>query len=361
MIIKTLSVAGFRNLKEQNFVPGQGCNVIFGENAQGKTNLLEAIWLFTGGKSFRGAKENEMISFDGPFAKLEMNFESEGRPQKMAVRLTQGKEVFLNGVKCRSSADVVGKLGCVVFSPVHLNLVKEGPALRRRFMDGAICQMKPSYLSLLNEYRRALLSRSALLKDCQYHAELLDTLDVWDSQLAGLGAAIVKSRKEFVMQLSLAAVEIYGGISRGKEQLSLHYESTVEENEEYHQSFLKALQNSRALDLKNKTTGIGPHRDDLSLLIDGASARSFGSQGQQRSCVLALKLAEAALMEYLFNEKPVILLDDVLSELDKNRQQYVLNKLSGFQVFITCCEKENFEGLTDGALFLMESGRLSAV
>ena len=163
------------------------------------------------------------------------------------------------------------------------------------------------------------------------------------------------------MQLSPAAVEIYGGISRGKEQLSLHYESTVEENEEYHQSFLKALQNSRALDLKNKTTGIGPHRDDLSLLIDGASARSFGSQGQQRSCVLALKLAEAALMEYLFNEKPVILLDDVLSELDKNRQQYVLNKLSGFQVFITCCEKENFEGLTDGALFLMESGRLSAV
>ncbi len=358
MKITELGIAAFRNLKEQTILPGGGSNVIYGENAQGKTNLLEAIWLFTGGKSFRGAKENEMIPFDGQFAKLSMQFESEGRPQQMDLRLTQTKEMFLNGAKCRTAADVVGKLGCVVFSPVHLNLVKDGPNLRRRFMDGAICQMKPSYISSMNQYRRALLSRGALLKDCQYHAELLDTLDIWDVQLAGLAERIVEKRKEFIEKLTPVAEEAYAGICGGKEQLSIRYESTVPEGD-YRQEFLKQLRENRALDLKNRTTSAGPHRDDLVLCINGNSARSYGSQGQQRSCVLALKLAEAALMEQLFSEKPVILLDDVLSELDKNRQQYVLNKLSGFQVFITCCEKEHFEGLENGVLFFMQDGQLT--
>lgn len=359
MVIERLEISAFRNLKEQKITFEPGVNVIFGENAQGKTNLLECLWLFSGGKSFRGAKEAEMLPFDGAFSRVKVTFISEGRPQEMEFRIADAKEMILNGVKQRSAADCIGKLVCVVFSPTHLSLVKEGPAERRKYMDGAICQLKPAFVKVLGDYRRALLSRSALLRDCRYHAELLDTLDVWDRQIAVLAGVIVGRRREYLELIGDSVKEIYHGISSGREELTLHYLSTAEEKGSYEEALLQKLQENRETDMRFFTTSAGPHRDDLELFINSASARSYGSQGQQRSCVLALKLAEAGVLERTYGEKPVVLLDDVLSELDRNRQQYILNRISGSQVFITCCEKENFDALAAGALYHMQGGEVT--
>ena len=368
MNIKRLQFENYRNLQKGELVPAEEVNIFFGDNAQGKTNLLESVWLFTGGRSFRGAKDGELIAFaqDGlqeKTARLEMDFFAGEREQNAVVTIAGGKRTaVLNGVSKGSASALVGAFCAVVFSPVHLTLVKEGPAERRRFLDAAICQMKPAYAGLLSRYTHTLAQRNALLKDISYHSELLDTLEIWEEKLARYGGAIAAQRLLYIHKLTERARGFYSGISSGKESFSAQYRSTFCENETIEQKdlieiLLKKLKEARKEDIAAGFTGAGPHRDDLEMMINGISARSFGSQGQQRSCVLALKLAEASILKEEMGEKPIVLLDDVMSELDTSRQDYLLNRLRGWQVFITCCDPAPLLRMIQGKAFEVKNGQ----
>lgn len=339
MKVLSLTARGFRNLRDLTFTPHEGLNVVYGENAQGKTNLLEAMWLFTGGRSFRGAKDAELIAFGGEEAALSLSFFSQEREQEAGLTLRAGARRFtLNGVPQRSGAALVGRFCAVVFSPEHLSLVKGGPAERRAFLDSALCQVRPQYAAVFARYRHTLNQRNALLKDIARHPELLDTLSIWDERLCRYGEQLVRDRRAYLEKLAPVAARHYEGISGGREALGVFYEPSFRE------SMAEELRAAQREDLRSGHTSVGPHRDDLGLRLSGTPARSFASQGQQRSIVLALKLAEAAVLALSCGEEPVVFLDDVLSELDAGRQAYLLRTLGGRQVFLTGCEKAPLVG-----------------
>ena len=362
MKVEQLRLEHYRNLEPGVLRPCEGVNVIYGSNAQGKTNLLEAVWLFTGGRSFRGSKDGELIAFDEERAELTMDFFAQERQQQAKVTIANGKRAaVLNGVPKASASALIGSFCAVVFAPSHLSPTKEGPAERPRFLDAAICQEKPAYAGLISRYSHTLSQRNALLKDVSYHAELLDTLEIWEEKLARYGGSIAGERLRYLSGLSKEAQEVYRGISEGKERFSARYRSTFfEEGGDARQlagQLRQKLFASRREDLAMGFTGCGPHRDDVEVTIDGKSARAFGSQGQQRSCVLAHKLAEASMLRRSLGEKPVVLLDDVMSELDVSRQDYLLNHIGGWQVFITCCEPDAILRMASGAAFEIDKGR----
>ena len=347
MYIKKLTFKNYRNLENASFEPFDGVNVIYGDNAQGKTNMLEMIWLFTGGRSFRGSKDGELIRFGEKSALIGAEFYAAGREQTIEITINPGKRSAVqNGVAKGYMSQIIGTFCCVIFSPDHLQLIKSGPEERRSFIDGALCQIKPQYAVMLSRYRRILNERNALLKDIPRHRELIDTLDIWDEKLSFEGAKIAAERLKYMTRLSPAASGYYSGISDKREVLSLSYKSTFGaeagmSTAEIKQLLLNSLIKRQNDDIYCGFTGSGVHRDDIAAKIDNKSARSFGSQGQQRSTVLSLKLAEAQILGEEQNEPPVILLDDVLSELDPKRQGYLINKLNNRQVFITCCEPSN--------------------
>ena len=346
MYIKSLSFSNYRNLSDTEIFPSEGINVIYGDNAQGKTNLLECIWLFTGGRSFRGSKDNELIAFGEKNASAELCFYSKNREQTILINIGGGKRsAVLNDVPKNYLSQIVGVFCAVVFSPDHLTLIKNGPEERRNFIDAAICQMKPGYAVQLSRYKKILNERNALLKDIPRHRELEDMLEIWNERLSHEGALISLERRKYIGKLSEIAAVFYDGISGGKENLKVEYKTGFSCDEgnsvtEIKEALLKILEIRQADDIYCVFTASGIHRDDLFIKINDREARNFGSQGQQRSAVLSLKLAEAAVLGEETGEKPVILLDDVLSELDEARQNYLLHKLQGLQVFITCCEKE---------------------
>ena len=344
--------------------PCETVNIIYGDNAQGKTNLLEAIWLLSGAKSFRGAKDADLIRFGESRALIESDFFCAGRQQTSKIQLEGKKTAWLNDIRQDSITAFAGIFTTVVFSPSHLGLVKDGPAGRRKFLDTSICQITPRYIGMIGQYQRILLQRNTLLKDISYASALLDTLDIWDEKLSALGGVIIRMRMEYTRRLQKEAEDIYKGISMERESFSLDYrpfELPVQEGQtqrEISSLLLEKMMQNRSEDLRSGSTGIGPHRDDLEISINGRSVRSFGSQGQQRSSVLALKLAESRCIGDILGERPVILLDDVMSELDQNRREYLLNHLTGSQIFITCCDKGYFSRLEGGRVFRMEHGQL---
>ena len=364
MKISRLHLEQFRNIESLSVFPCETVNIIYGDNAQGKTNLLEAIWLLSGAKSFRGAKDADLIRFGESRALIESDFFCAGRQQTSKIQLEGKKTAWLNDIRQDSITAFAGIFTTVVFSPSHLGLVKDGPAGRRKFLDTSICQITPRYIGMIGQYQRILLQRNTLLKDISYASALLDTLDIWDEKLSALGGVIIRMRMEYTRRLQKEAEDIYKGISMEREFFSLDYrpfELPVQEGQTQREisSLLpeKMMQN-RSEDLRSGSTGIGPHRDDLEISINGRSVRSFGSQGQQRSSVLALKLAESRCIGDILGERPVILLDDVMSELDQNRREYLLNHLTGSQIFITCCDKGYFSRLEGGRVFRMEHGQL---
>lgn len=362
MIVKELRFENYRNLINNQITPNENVNVIYGENAQGKTNLLEAIWLFCGGHSFRGSKENEMIAFDKKYFRLEMDFYSCERDQSADIVFGRDrKQVWINGVERNSSSYLTEVFSAVVFSPEHLNLIKRGPNIRRRFIDAAICQHRIRYASLLSKYQQIINQRNALLKDIKRHSELKDTLSIWDDSLVVVGAQILQERYNYLKKLREPARAYHSGISADKEELDISYLSTsdTDENDDLftlREKLRDAYENSRREDFYTGYTSVGPHRDDLNFKINGISVRRFGSQGQQRSAVLSMKLSEAELLYEKNGERPVILLDDVLSELDNSRQDFLLNKVEAYQVFVTCCEESNKEQLKNGKVFYIENG-----
>lgn len=247
----------------------------------------------------------------------------------------------------------------MIFSPEHLLLVKEGPQRRRNFIDGALCQIKPGYAKVLSKYNRSLIQRNTLLKDISKHPELWETMDIWNERLVLTGAQVIYERMKYVDSLSPRVTEIYSGISKNREIAQISYETLPGGSiEEISAAYREEIKKSEKIDLKLGFTSVGPHRDDLDILLNGISARSFGSQGQQRSAVLALKLAEADILEERIGEPPLILLDDVMSELDESRQDYLLNHLHKRQVFITCCSPETVNLMEKGRIFTVESGEV---
>lgn len=364
MKVQKLSFKNFRNLEDGSISPCEGVNVIYGDNAQGKTNLIEALWLFCGGHSFRTSKDSEIICWNKDHARLDLDFFGQGRDQHAELRFIGGKKtVIINGVEKNTASSLIEKFCAVVFSPEHLNLIKRGPGERRRFIDSAICREKLQNAVILSRYNRMLNQRNTLLKDILKKPYLEDTLDIWDAQLTHFGAMLIKRRLEYMKMLSEKAAEFHSGISRGKEELSVRYIATegfeeTDDEETIRKRFAEKCISNRANDIHMGITLSGPHRDDMEILINGKNAKAFASQGQQRSAVLSLKLAEAAVLKERMGEEPVILLDDVLSELDNGRQDFLLNELKDCQVFITCCEPSNKEQLKEGKVFNVNNGKI---
>lgn len=362
MKLKALEINNFRNIENMNIEPCETVNVIFGENAQGKTNLLESIWLFTGCKSFRGTSDKELVMFEKEKSKLKLDFFSDGRDQYMNIDIDTKRKISKNGIEYPSCSKAVGEIRCVVFSPVHLSIIKQGPAERRKFIDIAISQLRPNYAKLLTEYNRSVKQRNILLKDAAFHSEIYDMLDIWDDRTAHYASRIANYRISYLEKLKIQVDEIYGGISSKKEKIEIKYiQSGEKENFISKEEYIEKLKKARKEDIALGSTSVGIHRDDIEISIDGISARKYGSQGQQRSAALALKLGEASVIKEMTGEQPVALLDDVMSELDISRQDYILNHIKDWQVFITCCDPNTIKNLKQGKGFEIEKGKIISI
>ena len=361
MRLEHLQVENFRNLESAQLTPSPVLTVICGPNGQGKTNLLEAIWLLTGGKSFRGAKDAELIRRDSPFAVLEANFQAGDRDQQMRLTVGSrgtkrpGRTVKLNGADRGRAASIAGTFTAVVFDPNHLSLVKGGPEGRRRFLDAALCQLYPGYLVALRRYARTVAQKNALLKAYDITPGADTLLETFNEGLAKTGAEVMARRTAYLARLAPAAAQNYRDISSGAETLTVTYQPCCEPTPEALAARLREVKNT---ELRAGFCLTGPHREDLEIDIDGQPGRIYGSQGQQRSAVLSLKLAEASVAGEILGEHPVMLLDDVLSELDDARQAYLLTRIEDKQTFVTTCDSAAF-ARTNGKLVFVKGGRTS--
>ncbi len=339
MILKSVALSHFRNYDDLYMEFDKGTNILYGDNAQGKTNVLESIYVSGTTKSHKGSKDRELIQFGQEEAHIRTIVEKGGLDYQIDMHLKKNKSkgIAINRMPIKKASELFGILNIVFFSPEDLNIIKNGPSERRRFLDVELCQLDKIYLYNLTKYNKVLNQRNRLLKDISFRLELLDTLAVWDMQLVEYGRKVIQTRKEFVEELNGIVYEIHKNISGDKEELVLKYEPDVlEENLE------QELARCREKDLKFGQTSVGPHRDDLCFMIQEIDVRKFGSQGQQRSCALSLKLSEIELVKKSIRETPVLILDDVLSELDSNRQNFLLNSIHDIQTVITCTGLDEF-------------------
>ena len=339
MVIKSLELADFRNYKELNINFDTGTNILYGDNAQGKTNILEAIYISATTKSHKGSKDKEVINFDKEEAHIRTCLEKENVEYMvdMYLRKNKSKGIAIDKQKIKKASELIGLLNVVFFSPEDLAIIKEGPSERRRFADMELCQLDNFYLYNLNHYNKIINQRNKLLKDLYFHPELKETLDIWDSQLVSFGSKIIERRELFAGQLCDIIREIHSRLSGGKEELVIKYEPDV-----LIEDFEKRMKENQEKDIHSKVTGTGPHRDDFTFIVNGIDIRRFGSQGQQRTAALSLKLSEIELVKKITGDTPVLLLDDVLSELDSSRQNYLLNSIGDIQTIITCTGLDEF-------------------
>ena len=339
MIIKSIELADYRNYDSLTMQFDKGTNILYGDNAQGKTNILEAIFLAATTKSHRGSKDREIIGFDKEEAHIRTYLEKEGVETRvdMHLRKNKSKGIAIDGQKIKKAADLLGLCNVVFFSPEDLGIIKNGPSERRRFVDMELCQLDALYLHNLNHYNRIVDQRNKLLKDMYLNEDLKETLGIWDMQLSSFGSSIIERRRLFVDQLNEIIYDIHKKLSGGRETLQVKYEPDVETDQ-----FERQLKLHRERDLKAKMTSVGPHRDDFSFFIRDVDIRKYGSQGQQRTAALSLKLSEIELVRKIARDTPILLLDDVLSELDHNRQNDLLNSIGEIQTIITCTGLEEF-------------------
>ena len=339
MLIKSIDLQYFRNYELQRIEFDGGTNILYGDNAQGKTNVLEAVYVSGTTKSHRGSKDNEMISFnqDEAHIKVMMNRRNIDYRIDVHVKRNKSKGIAINGIPIKKSMELYGLMNLVIFSPEDLRIIENGPAERRRFIDMELCQLDKIYAGDLINYRKVLEQRNNLLRDISYQPSLADTIDVWDMQLVRYGREIISRRQKFIDQLNNIIKDIHTRLTGGKENLVIKYVPSTEADE-----LENVLAQNRDRDIRMKYTGAGPHRDDMCFCIDGVDAHKFGSQGQKRTSALSLKLAEIELVKQITGDKPVLLLDDVLSELDSNRQNYLLNSIRDVQTIITCTGLDEF-------------------
>ncbi len=339
MIIESLELSDYRNYDTLSLKFDNGINILYGDNAQGKTNILEAMYLCSTTKSHRGSKDKEIIRLGTDESHIRMMTGKDGISHKIDMHLKKNKPkgIAMDGIPIRKSGELLGFIHIVFFSPEDLSIIKNGPGERRRFIDMELCQLDKVYLYNLSKYNKIITQRNNLLKQINYSDSLRDTLEVWDQQLVVCGREVIKARKKFIEQLNSIIFGIHKKLSGGREELVIQYEPNVTAD-----VFEDKLKKSRDRDIQSRMTSVGPHRDDIIFMIGDIDIRRFGSQGQQRTSALSLKLSEIELVRRVIKDEPILLLDDVLSELDRNRQTYLLDSIDNIQTFVTCTGLEEF-------------------
>ena len=369
MNIKNIYLKNFRNYEEEKIELCPGINIFFGENAQGKTNILEAIYLTSIGKSYRTQKYNEMIKWGKDQCKVYLDFEKneiEGSIE-FYIKRNQKKQIKINGIKIEKIGDILGKLNTVIFSPDHLKIIKEGPSERRKFIDAILSQARVRYFYNLIQYLKILGQRNSLLSGDKKGGEIERTLDIWDAQLIEYGSNIMIERFNFVNTIKDCINNINKELSGGKEELLLEYRPSfyIKDYNLNNIQFIygKTIEEGRPKDIRRGNTNWGPHRDELNFSIKGKELRNFGSQGQQRSALLSVKLAETVFIKEETGTTPVLLLDDVFSELDKNRQNHLLEYMKDIQVILTCTDfkKIDFLNIDNYSLFEVKKGNVNKI
>ena len=347
MFIESIELLNYRNYKQLHMDFHSGTNVLYGDNAQGKTNILEAVYVCSTTKSHKGSKDKEIVRFGEEESHIKMTVRRDGIPYRIDMHLKKNrtKGVAVNGVPIKKASELFGIVNVIFFSPEDLNIIKNGPAERRRFLDLELCQLNKVYVYDLVQYNRVVVQRNRLLKEMDSDPSLKETLNIWDSQLVRFGSELIRLRTRFVEELNELIREIHFHLSGEREELEIRYEPNV-----MPETFEAELSRNRNQELRQRLTLTGPHRDDLNFIVNGADIRKFGSQGQQRTAALSLKLSEIELVKRTVKDYPVLLLDDVLSELDSRRQAFILNRIrehllseiSHIQTLITCTGLDEF-------------------
>ncbi len=362
MFIKSMELVDYRNYESLSLQFSTGTNIFFGDNAQGKTNILEAIFLSATTKSHKSSKDKDIILFGKDEAHIRTYLDKNDCEMKVDMHLRGGKSkgIAIDGTRLKKASDLLGICNVVIFSPEDLGIIKEEPAKRRNFVDMELCQLDSFYLYNLTNYNKIVTQRNSLLKDISVNknVSLIETLPIWDMQIVSYGSKIIERRKAFAEQLNEIIKDIHKKLSGGKEEIEIIYEPNVEIDD-----FEVCLNKNKERDIKAKITTVGPHRDDFCFLVNGVDIRKFGSQGQQRTAALSLKLSEIELVKKIARDTPILLLDDVLSELDSNRQNYLLNTIGDIQTMITCTGLEEFVNsrFSMDRIFKVENGKVTCL
>ncbi len=339
MIVKKIELNNFRNYDFLDLTFDSKTNILYGNNAQGKTNILEAVYICSATKSHRSSKDTELIKFDEDEGHIKIIIEKKGREHRIDIHLRKNKSkgIAVDGIPIKKASELFGVFNVIFFSPEDLNIIKNGPAERRRFIDMELCQLDKIYVYHLMNYNKILIQRNKLLKDLYFRPDLRDTLDVWDRQLADYGSKIIKRRETFIKNIGEIMNPIHRALTNEKESIEIYYQKNCREDVLYEQ-----ILENRERDIRYKTTSTGPHRDDILFFNEGMNIRIYGSQGQKRTVALSLKLAEIELVKSIIHDTPVLLLDDVMSELDSGRQNHLLNSIDKIQTIITCTGLDEF-------------------
>ena len=363
MRVKSLSLKNFRNYEQAQIMPDSGVTVFTGPNAQGKTNILEALHLCCLGRSHRTARDEELIRWGETSSRVQIQTQQADGTHEVTIFLNKNqkkkKTVRIDARDAARIGELFGHVCGVLFSPEDLSIVKEGPAERRRFLDMQLSQLRPQYFYCLQRAVRTLNQRNALLKEIAKNSSLLPTLDMWDEQLALVGSEIAQNRREAITVLSEEAKKAHASLTGGREELRLWYISQTVDAQDAKDQLLSRLRAARSEDLRRMTTTVGIHRDDIGVTINGKEARNFASQGQQRSAVLSLKLAQLEMAAKETGEAPILMLDDVMSELDPSRRRQLIERIDQVQTFVTCTDLSDLAGAKQGAVYYVANGSLS--
>ena len=351
MHIKNILLENFRNYDNQEINLNENINIIYGNNAQGKTNIIESLFLCAYGKSFRAKKDKELIKFDKDLCKVEVSYSKIDREGTIKAEINDKKTFFVNAVKQNKISDIIGKINVVIFTPDDIEIIKDGPQKRRRFLDMMISSLRPNYLHLLNSYNKVLEQRNNFLRQIKLENKNPAMLDIWDEQLSEYSFKIYEYRKYFIEKIANSIEDIHSLITKcGKEDIKIKYISNSKNKE----SFLENLKKSRAVDIKRGFTATGVHRDDFMIYINSRPVSIFGSQGQQRTAILTLKLCELKIVKEEIGDTPILLLDDYMSELDEKRRTSFLENIKGNQVIITCTDRIDLEN--ESSIYYVENG-----
>lgn len=351
LYIKRINLTNFRNYETLDIELGKGVNIFYGQNAQGKTNIIESIYVASTGKSHRTSKDSELIKWNKDDSRIKIEFQKEADEKSVELYINKNikKQVKLNGVRLSKIGELIGNLNTVIFSPDHMKVIKEGPVERRRFMDIILSQVNPGYYYNLVQYLKVLEQRNNLLDESRGNEGILKTLSIWNEQLADFGARIIRTRLKFIEKMQAMAAETHERISNGRESLKLSYKSSIDckeaSLEDIKSHFLSELDKTLTIDIRRAATHKGPHRDDILFFINGNEVKTYSSQGQQRTTLLSLKISELKYIYEETDELPVLLLDDVFSELDNERQKYLVDFIKDIQTIITCTDVEYLEKL----------------
>ena len=355
MLITNLKIENFRNYNKLNLNLNNKINIFYGNNAQGKTNIIESIFLCSIGKSFRTSKDKELVKFDKDFFRIEVQYKKSDRDGKIKIEYSDKKHIFINGIKVKKFSELLGKINIVIFTPDDINILKNGPKMRRRFLDIMISQLRPNYIYCLNMYTKTLEQRNAYLKQIKLEHKSEDLLELCNQKLYEYGEKIYKYRLEFIEKIKEKINDIHKKITNGNEEIKIEYISDFSSEE----NFCMQLKQNQKIDIIRGATSKGIHKDDFIVYLNGKNVNTYGSQGQNRTVVLSLKMSELQVIKDEIGENPILLLDDFMSELDKERRKNFLENIGDTQVFVTCTDKIDIENLNsniynviDGEVFL---------